>query len=124
MTSITLTSTTTAVTLEAVETVSQTVSKNVTTYTFDDGTESLLDEGKNKHGIIISGYDKTNPVNRMRWMNTIMDNMQNVVVSGFDDTNFNTTYIILDFSFKQGTGEGAIPIYHYDLTLERIHDEV
>jgi len=124
MTSLTLTSTTTAVTLETVETVTQAVSKNVTVYTFGDGSEELLDDGKSNHSIVVGGYDKTNPKNRIRWVNTIMDSMEEVAVTGFEDTNFNTDYIITDLQYNQETGEGAIPLYHFTITLEKLRDDV
>ena len=149
MTSLTLTSTTTAVTLGLVETVTQSVSKNVTVYTFGDGSEELLDDGKSNHSIIVSGVDYItiiedrgerfpltfpiefpeiltiwSPYMRMAAINTMMDNMENVAVTGFEDTNFNTDYIITDFNFEQKSGEGAIPLYHYNITLEKIRDDV
>ena len=124
MTGVTLTSTTTAVTLEIVERIDEAMANTVNVYTFGDGTEELLDEGRNSHSITITGVDKTDPVNRLEWVNTIMDNQEEVAVTGLGDTYFNTDYRIIDLNIEQGPGEGACPLYHFSITLERIRDRL
>jgi hypothetical protein len=149
MTGVTLTSTSTVVALDIVERIDFSTSRKVATYIFGDGTESILDEGKNVDHIIIHGvdygediedpgagfpltfsigffpqYTYRNPSIKMDLLNGIMDDQEDVTVSGLENSNLNTDYLITDLEFNQEAGESTVPLYRFSLTLERKYDQL
>lgn len=55
-------------------------------------------------------------------LNTIMDNMETVTLSGMDDTNLNTEYYISNLEFNRPAGQPDI--YNCSITLERKYDRL
>jgi hypothetical protein len=88
---------------------------------FHDGTDVQMDRGRGSFGINITGIENSNYYDKMKWINTIMNNQENVLVSGLSDTNLNKYYYITDFSFTQNPAES---LYHYNLILERLYEEI
>ena len=111
-------------TLNTVEKVEFNTQRNINTYVFTDDTASILDEGKNIDQVVLTGVLKSSGITTSGTINDIMDDQMDVELSGMDDSNLNTEYIIKDFSISQGRGEGASDLYHYTLTLERLRDRL
>ena len=142
--SVRLASSTTEVDLEIIERIDFSTSRNIQTFTFGNGDEELIDAGKSVDQIILNGvnysvvhrgvfFPLTFPIEwpddydskrDMNLINGMMDRMEVVTLSGMSNTNLNTDYLISDFSFKQGAGEGSIPLYRFSITLERKYDQL
>ena len=119
--SLILTSTTTVVILNDPSIITQGIIKNVTTVFFNDGADLLSDKGKNSYSLTCDGIEYQDTINKMFYINNMIDNQDVVTVTGFLDDSFNTSYLIHDLVFKQKEGESLI--YYYTLILERIWDE-
>ena len=117
-----LTSSTTTVNLNDPTTITITTTKKVQNYVFADGTDAQLDIGKAGDGIIISGVEWSSAFDKMKWLNTIMDNQETVTLSNLSDTNLNTDYYVRDLEYKQQIGNANI--YRYSITLERLYDSI
>ena len=117
------------VTFAVVKRIVLSTTRTVVNYVFADNTDLQLDEGKSIDQIVIYGNDNDTfpnvfPVStiygRMNIVNTFMDDKEEITLSGMDDTNLNTEYIINDFSFNQE--EGIPSSYDFEITLEGLHD--
>jgi len=142
MSGIYLTSTTTVVHLDIVEKIDFATSRNITNFTFATGNDAQIDMGKNVDQIIVHGVDYsvehrgvffplTFPIEwpadydayrDMELINGMMDDQEVVTVSGLANSNLNTEYLINDLEFSMQSGDGAIPLYRFSLTLERKND--
>lgn len=79
---ITLTSTSTSVSLNSPRTLAVNTTKNISLLKFAGGTEALMDKGKGGEFIVINGTEITNVDEKMKWINFIMDNKEEVLVGG------------------------------------------
>jgi len=118
-----LTSSTDSVVLDVVKNISFNTSRVVNTYVFTDDTAAILDEGKNIDQIVVSGvFHGSSFSSYANTINTMMDRQDEITVTGFDDNNLNTDYIINDFNFD-ATG-GRPEVYDFNITLERLRDRL
>jgi len=122
MSDITLTASSASVSLNMPTTFIHTVTKNVDNIVFNDGTDKQVDMGYTTFTLTINGMEYSNADDKMQTINNIMDNQEEILVSGFDDTSLNTYYLINDFSFTRESG--MVDRYNYSLTIERINDGV
>ena len=118
----TLTTDTYDVDINIVNRVDFSVSKNVVNYVFADDTDEQLDEGKNIDQITLHCTQNSNHIESTTSLNNMMDNQETAILSGLDDTNLNTDYLIKNLSYNQKPAESAAGIYNISITLERIHD--
>ena len=120
--SYTITSTSSSVTLNDPSSISIGVVKKVENYVFADGTDRQLDRGKNSNYITISGVETNNAQGKTNTLNNIMDNQEDVTVTGLPDSNLNSDYLIRSLEFRHMPG--TINIYRYTISLERLHDNI
>ena len=137
------------VTLDIVDRVDFSTTSNIQTFIFGNGDEELIDAGKSVDQITINGvnyltdivdqgatfpltfpirflpkYTRSSPAIKSQLLNQMMDDMEVVTLSGMENSNLNTDYLITDFSFEQGAGEGWVPLYRFSITLERKYDQL
>ena len=113
---------TTSVNLNTPSILTERISKNVKNMIFTDNTDTQLDRGKNSDSLILSGTETTDVSTKMNSINTLMDSGEEITLSGLDDTNLNTEYIITDFEFNQKAG--TTNIYTWTITFERLYDSL
>lgn len=121
MGTITFTSTTTAVILTDSR-VDFGSSRNVVNYVFADGTDIQSDEGKSSDYITISGFEFTAPYSKMYHLQEMMNEQEEVTLSGMADSNLNEDYLITDIQFDEQGGQ--VDRYNWSITIERKYDTV
>ena len=122
MTGCILTTDTYTVDIDIVSRVDFSVSKNVVNYVFADDTDEQLDEGKNIDQITLNCIQNSNHTESTASLNNMADAQDTITLSGMDDINLNTDYLIKNLSYNQKPAESAAGIYNISITLERIHD--
>ena len=115
------------VNIDVVSNINIVTTRIVNNYIFSDGTDEQLDEGKSTDQIVLGGILKTEGSNtvydKIDDINNMMEDGDTVTLAHMIDTNYNTDYKIVNFSYRQGIGENTIPIYRISLTLEKLRDE-
>jgi len=121
----------TYVTFEVCSGVAFNTGRTVNTYVFTDDTADILDEGKNIDQIVVTGVDDDTfgyafPIGtiygRAKIINDFMDDQEEIELTGMNDNNLNTDYIVKDFSFNAKAG--CPYIYDFTITLERLRDRL
>jgi len=120
--SYTITGMSSSVTLSDPTSISIGVVKKVENYVFADGTDSQLDRGKSSNYITISGVETSNSRGKMNTLNTMMDNQEDVTITGLPDSNLNSDYLIRSLNFNHIPG--TIDVYRYTISLERLYDSI
>jgi hypothetical protein len=102
-------------------TIGQPINKNLRNIVFHDGTDIPMDRGKSGFSLDLTVIETNNYYDKAKWINTIMDNKESILISGLTDTNLNKYYRIGDFTFTQNPAES---FYRYSLVLERMYEEI
>lgn len=90
--------------------------RSIDSYQFRDGTYAAHDTGKNSLTLSIGGMEYSIATTRFLSLYNMMNNGEPVVLSGFDDTTVNTTWIIRDFNYD--AIEGIPNLYKWSMTLQ------
>ena len=100
------------------------ITKDVQTFIFNDDTVAVADFGKTGTSITLTGfyYENNGEWVDISVINDMMDDQEDVTITGLPDTELNTVYKIRDFGFTLTGGEGFH--YKYTLTLERKYDRL
>lgn len=110
------TPTTSTVTLTIPQTYELGHSRNINRHIFSDGDYRVDDYGRSNKTLTISGTEDTNAFTKMNTLKTMTHYGSSVSVTGLNDTNLNTDYMIVDFHYNQE--EGVPSVYYWSLTLE------
>ena len=106
-------------TMNPPDSITNSISRNLTRFTFTNGSYEVLDKGLGSEQLILTGYEaSTSSIEAMTKMDEIEDMMgQEITISGLDDTNLNTTYYIENLSYEEPLGHQKQ--IRYSLTLEK-----
>jgi hypothetical protein len=91
-------------------------SRKIKRHLFADGKYEVLDIGRAKKTLVLTGKEWETSDTKMNTLKTMTHYGKYVTLSGLDDTNLNTDYYIVDFNFTRKAGEPII--YNWSLTLE------
>ena len=106
------------VTLTIPQTYEVSHSRNIERYIFNDGDYRVFDYGRSNKTFTINGTEDTNAFTKMDTLKTMTHYGSKVSVTGLNDNNINTEYMIKDFRYDMD--EGTPSVYRWSLTLEEI----
>ena len=119
--SLNMVSSSTTIILSDPNGVDYVTSRRVRNYVFDDGTDVQVDVGKQNEGIILHGTETSDAVNKMYWVNQVMDNQEEVTLSGMTDTHLDADYLISNVDYSQKMG--WIERYDWSISFERVDED-
>jgi hypothetical protein len=103
---ITITTDTSTVTWRHPESIIRTLTSQIDTYNFSDGTETSDHNRKTGDQITMNFLLNHNTLNEdLETLNTIMDDMEQITITGLPDTHMNTQYQIADLSTSKKPGD-------------------
>lgn len=91
-------------------------SRQVNRHTFPTGNYKVDDYGRAGKTLTISGMENSSATSLMQNMKDMIHYGAVVTVAGLPDSNLNTDYHIMDFSFSQEGGEDGI--YSWNISME------
>ena len=109
---------TSTVSLSIPENLSVSHNRNINRTNFPDGDYVVSDCGRSGKTLVITGQEPTSASTKMEKLKTMTHYGKYVTVAGLPDSNLNTDYMIVNFSFNQESGE--VNRYHWNLELEEV----
>ena len=111
-----------AVTLIGPSTLAEVNVENVGTIVFSDNSYVAFHAGRSSEQLILTGvHTSSNVFTLMASVRTLMDNREEVTISGLPDSNFNSVYRIMDLGCVRNVADGYC--VRYTLTLSRKHED-
>jgi len=98
------------------------IESNVETYTFASGDVKILNKYKSADRLTLNYTLTSEAFAAVNYLNDIMDGQVNVSVTGLNDTNLNTSYLISSVNANQK--EAYDDMYELEITLERKYDRL
>jgi hypothetical protein len=108
-----------SVTLNNPQSISCRHKRNIKRVTFPSGNYKVYDYGRNSKTLEINGVEYSSADTKMNTLKTMCHYGAKVTLSGLDDTNLNTDYMITDFEFNEPAGH-VNRYYEYRLSLEEV----
>lgn len=110
------------VTLCTPDSLTESVSTNLSNIVFNNGNDVQMTYGKANDTLILGGVEYDDAFSIMQSLNTFMENRAPVTVAGLPDSYLNTDYYLTGVNFELQAG--YIDIYNYNITLERRFDRL
>jgi hypothetical protein len=118
--SVVLTNGTSSVTLN-VANVSNTTIKNINIGTYRSGNDIILDEGRDRDYITLTGYLTGSTASTYcGYINDLAEAGEEVTISGLPDSEMNVDYLIYNITIDEKGGK--VNYKQYSIVLERARD--
>lgn len=103
-------------------TIIRSIARQIDTYNFADGTETVDDMRKTGDSLQMTFPRQTDIFTKANKINTMMDSGLAVTLSGMSDSNLITSYNITDF--RTSMSHGYEDQYDIEISLERRYDRL